>query len=396
MPNVTMRFITHEEQATLYAPITEYSFRGSPPVNTEAERLERLQYNIERQIIVMFEDDTVVAAVGVVPMTQNVRGKIYGMGGIAPVATLPQARRKGYARTLMREQYKKMREQGFPFTGLHPFRESFYERMGYITFPQIRVARFNSATLTPMLRLAVPGEVSFGLLRDHFEEYRAYTLERQQHIHGMSYFPPVLATRMRDKDELWLATARRDGQVVGVMTYKITGFRETMQAGNFFYTDNAAKYLLLDWIARHTDHVQQVELSLPAYERAETWFSDMDIKFSTTDWVTAMGRVLDVAAIGGMTVGAGSFTALISDEYCDWNNGVFKFEADANGCLQVSQTQAAPDCSLTINGLSALIFGTHDAADFVWRGWTDGIPADTLAVMERMFPRAAPHMHEPY
>src|SRR5262245_30848259 len=115
MPTVRIRRIAPEDQARFYSPIVDYSFRGSPPVSSDAERQERQQYNTEREILAVFEDETPVAAVGVLPMTQNVRGKIYGMGGVAPVATMPQARRQGYARTLMREQFKWMREQGFAF-----------------------------------------------------------------------------------------------------------------------------------------------------------------------------------------------------------------------------------------------------------------------------------------
>jgi len=36
---------------------------------------------------------------------------------------------------------------------LYPFRESFYERLGYVTFPQPRTARFSPQALLPLLKV---------------------------------------------------------------------------------------------------------------------------------------------------------------------------------------------------------------------------------------------------
>ena len=106
-----------------------------------------------------------------------------------------------------------------------------------------------------------------------------------------------------------------------------------------------------------------------------------------------MGRVLDVAGLGGMETGPGSFTAKISDPDCPWNNGIWKFGGDS-GALEVSPAQSA-ECHLTIQGLAALIYGVNDPADFNLRGWGDP-SLDVVAVMQSMFPPKLPYMHEYY
>lgn len=68
-------------------------------------------------------------------MSQQVRGKIFNMGGIWGVATRPEARRQGYCRRVLTELLTAVRDSGAVFTTLYPFRESFYERLGYTTFP---------------------------------------------------------------------------------------------------------------------------------------------------------------------------------------------------------------------------------------------------------------------
>ncbi|MGD8791208.1 MAG: GNAT family N-acetyltransferase, partial [Anaerolineae bacterium] len=53
--------------------------------------------------------------------------------------------------------------------------------------------------------------------------------------------------------------------------------------------------------------------------------------------------------------------------------------------------EAAND--LTIQALTALIYGTHDPGDFAFRGWGDP-PAGVQATMRAMFPARVPFLHE--
>jgi hypothetical protein len=74
-----------------------------------------------------------------------------------------------------------------------------------------------------------------------------------------------------------------------------------------------------------------------------------------------------------------------------YKEGGWRFETLA-GVLQVRPTDQA-DCELSIQGLSALIYGTHDPGDFSIRGWGD--PAEgLLEIMRTMFPAMLPHLHE--
>jgi hypothetical protein len=52
-----------------------------------------------------------------------------------------------------------------------------------------------------------------------------------------------------------------------------------------------------------------------------------------------------------------------------------------------------PDCELSIQGLSALVYGTQDPGDFAVRGWGDPSP-EVQAAMRTLFPPATPHLHE--
>jgi hypothetical protein len=160
----------------------------------------------------------------------------------------------------------------------------------------------------------------------------------------------------------------------------------------FYYRSSQGKYLLLAWLARHIDQAGKVEMWLPSYEQPNTWLPDMRPKLEPV-FVAPMGRVLEVTGIGGMETGPGSFTAQITDPLCPWNNGIWKFKGDS-GALEVAPSQEA-DCTLTIQGLSALVYGVNDPADFAIRGWGDPSP-ELQNTMREMFPPKLPYLHEYY
>jgi predicted acetyltransferase len=164
-----------------------------------------------------------------------------------------------------------------------------------------------------------------------------------------------------------------------------------MRASRFYYHTRAGRYLLLDWMARHIDQANRIEVRLPARELPETWMPDLGVQLETF-WLAPMGRVLDVAGLMGLPVGPGRFSAAITDPICPWNEGAWQFES-VDGALRVSRHRDATDCSLGIQALSALIFGTNDPADFAYRGWGDA-PAELTPVLRSMFPPALPHLHE--
>jgi len=387
-----IRRLQAEEAGEIVAWLTGYSLEPSPPVPNKAERQEILKRRKGVIYLGMFEDNQPAACVASTQMTQHVRERSYGMGGVWAVATHPAARRKGYSRRLLVELLTIMRKEGQPLSGLYPFRESFYERLGYVTFPLGRKAIFNSSALAPLLDWDLEGEVEMASFGEAFKAYRAYCRELLTRTHGMALVEKAEESDWLS-DKYWLALARVEGETVGLMQYQLQGEQVTrfkLQAVRFYYHDVRGRYLLLNWIARHIDQAETVELWLPPYEWPETWAADMAVRIESLTRA-AMGRVVDVTGIGGMRVGEGGFTFNLHDPQCSWNEGIWRFEA-LDGDLQVSPAKRA-ECELYIQGLSALVYGTHDPGDFRWREW--GNPSEEVqAIMRRMFPPRLPYIHE--
>ena len=392
MTRRTVRQVQGEEMMEAMYPLTSYSLHSSPPLPDKEAWKEVVGQRQGVTCFAAFEDDAAKAVAASTAMAQNVRGALYGMGGIWGVATHPASRRRGHCRELMAHLLAAMHASGQPFSGLYPFRESFYERLGYVTLPQIRKAVFAPSRLAPLLEKDLGGEVELVPLGEGYDAYLDYVQEMQRHTHGVAtlqFADRASAGRNRS----WLALAKAGGETVGLMAYDLQGEKETefnLRALRFTYRTSQGRYLLLGWIARHIDQANRVELWLPPFELPETWLADMDVSVERA-YFTPMGRVVDVAQIGGMRTGPGSFSARISDPLCPWNERPWRFET-AGDALHVHPAGQG-DCELSIQALTALVYGTHDPSDFAFRGW--GSPsAEAQATMWTMFPRMLPHMHE--
>ena len=368
-------------------------FVPTPPLPDLEERTSDLLSRKGSRFFALFEEQRAAACAAITPMTQQVRGKLYPIYGVFDVVTVPQARRKGYARQILSHMYFEMREDQRPLSCLYPFRESFYERLGYVTFPQQRTALFSPQALLPLLKQDLEGEVELMLSGEGFDQYLACLRELRQQIHGLAIFDHPRRTRF-EQNRQWLAVARINGTIVGVMLYQMKRNEPTgtlMQISRFNYLNAGGKYLLLNWLARHVDQAEQVELQgLPVYENPETWLADMRVK-SESHSIAPMGRVIDVAGIDGMQTGPGQFSVRILDPACPWNEGPWKFET-CHGKLSITRAPSAT-FELTIQALSALVYGTVDPADFAYHGW--GSPGqESMPAIQAMFPRKLPHLYE--
>ena len=393
MPNYEIRKLQGEEFIETLYSLASYSFHPSLPLTNKDDWMRWARTLQDSTCLALFEDGRPLVCIQSTSMTQNVRGEIYPMAAFWGLSTLPEARRKGYARKVFTALMEATRKEGHVFSALYPFRESFYEALGYATFPAPVLARLTPDSLAPILKFDLPGEVKRVTIDEGMEEYRRFLKNRLGSEHGMAYFDKPVTIREKLRDQ-WMAQAWINGKLAGLMMYQLQGTDEDQ--GKFLfsvsrldYETPEAKYLLLRWIALHIDQADRVEILLPPCSRPETWLADTKVK--TELYEATMARVLDLVKIGGMKTGGGAFSALIRDPACLWNKGGWRFES-IDGHLHVERDEHAHE-ELSIQGLTALLMGSHDPRDFTCRGWGELSPA-SLAQAVSMFPPANPFLDE--
>lgn len=390
MAVITIKRAETDEELDIVQDMTTYAFEPSPMEKRDTTRREYTKVSAK---YLLYEDGTPVSTLDVIPMMQNVRGKVFDMVGIAGVATMPEGRRKGYVKKLMKHSLVEARKNKQVFSTLYPFRQSFYGRFGYISFPHARVVDFSPSNLRQLSNVEVEGKVERVLAKDSVDRSFNYLKSYQEKTHGLSLFIKQIA-KVWEKSNFWISFAVVGGKDMGMLLYKTTGFEKSMNISGFFYHNANAKYVLLKHLSLHVDQFSKMSMRLFPGESPETWAYDMKLKICSRDWVPSpMGRILDIRKIGGMQVGEGAINIKIVDEHCEWNNKVWQFRSN-NGTLEVIEG-GEEDITLTIHGLSAIVYGNYELEDFNFRGWGDVTKIQKDKILN-LFPDLTPVMYEQF
>ena len=393
MPDLQLRQLYGEEFIDIFYDLASYSFHPSLPLTNKEEWKKWVSTRLDSTCLALFEGSRPVVCIQSTPMAQNVRGEIFLMSAFWGLTAAPDIRRKGYARRVFTALLEAGQKDGHAFSSLYPFRESFYERLGYCTFPSPKLARFSTDCLAPILKYQPGGEIQLVQIDQGLEDYRGFMKRRLGRIHGMAFYDKheAISENLRNQ---WLAEAWFNGRLQGIMLYEIQGTDDDQGKFQFSvsrldYETSEAKYQLLQWIALHIDQADRALILLPPDERPETWLSDTKVKIELYN--PPMGRILDISRINGLNVGSGRFSAVINDPTCPWNEGGWRFDS-IDGKLRVERDVNASD-NLSIQGLTALVLGSHDPRDFACRGWGELSPA-SMEQATRMFPPSAPFLDE--
>lgn len=392
--SIDIRIVDHDEFVEF--DVNHYAFGTTPAARNLDDARKRIPYLADATAIAAFEDGQPQATAVVHSMTQHVRGRILPMGGIGGVASLPAGRRKGTVRKLMASSFEVMRDRGENVSALYPFRDSFYERLGYAGFPKPRYVKLKPEALGPLVRMPKPGDIEQVPMSEGFDAWRGFLETYQHDHHGFSLKALSNAVSDRDENAAWIAFVREHGEITGAMTFRITGYGGSLHAETFYYRTSTARYQLLDWIGRHVDQVKDAWIKLGPREFPELWYGDLNAEIGTTfehAWPAPMARIVAVAGLGGLEAGDGRIAIDLVDELCPWNAAVWTLTG--SGGLLAVEAGGTPQSRITIQGLSALVYSGHDPADFVYRAWGDP-GAGAQRTLRSLFPPAFPLLHEQF
>ena len=388
-----IRQIEAGERPTVSLPVQAYAFESSPAASEMAQRMRDFQrYTEENVTLVAEEDGVAVAAASAIPMRQNVRGRVYPMAGVASVASLPLARRRGHVRALMVELLGKMREEGCALSALYPFRPSFYERFGYVGLPKARTVTFSPAELAGLLKRELPGEVRWERFGSGYRRFCDFTIRLLAECHGFAVLPESRTVQWRDADDHWLATAWDGGEMLAAVRYRIGEFGGELQARDLLTRSPLGRALLLRFFAGHADQVGTVVVTVQPGEIPELWETDLatvtQAAVSFPRAAAPMARVLALEPLAGAPAGPGRVTVEVIDD--PFIGGRYCLDG-SSGTLEVSRGTRESEATLTAAGMSGLIYGVLDPDEVVIRGLGQ-VPAEAAARLRLLFPRRVPYL----
>src|SRR5690606_42034296 len=78
----------------------------------------------------------------------------------------------------------------------------------------------------------------------------------------------------REPVQYWATTVHEGDRITGAMIYKITNDLSLMLVMSMLWSTVDAQYQLIDFIARHVDHIRKARVCVPPVYPPELWLTD--------------------------------------------------------------------------------------------------------------------------
>ncbi len=286
-------------------------------------------------------------------------------GGVAAVATVPEARGQGAAGALMRRTLQDMRETGFAIAALYAYRESYYARFGYavcgwrwqLRCPQNRL---------PAVKQDLPGRLvpsdevaSLDPVYTSFIRQRSGSPRRDPRMWGQRLgktSPQVYALGDPAEAYFWISLEKFWGDVqVGELAWSTRRGYDSAMALMRECCSNQANLVWCEppdspFIARHLD--QGVTATL----NRQTMFRVLDVKSAMTSM---------------RSDSEGQFCFRLHDEACPWNDGVWTVTFDPDHVEVAPGGNAGFECDAAT--LSQALMGQPSFTELAGHGCLDPI-----------------------
>lgn len=381
-----------EDDRDAYRAVLDYAFRAEAGPDPERDEDEPDPLGERRGL---YDGETLVTTAAQHRFTLSVRGRWLDVAGLGAVATLPQHRRQGYVRQLLRESLAEYREWDQPFCLLWPFKHAFYRRFGWGRLAELGRYEFQPDAISAIADhpLAAGGfrrldpDDDIGALQALDERYaERYDLAMARTVEW--YRNRYFESRGGDP---FVYGWEHAGELRGVLRYDVkeTDEESVLRVLEFGAPDDAATVNLLRFLHRHEDQADRIQLHAPVDDLLFDLVEDPP-SIELTVRPGPMGRIVDVeSALKTLPAPAGvetSITLTVADGLADWNDDTFAVEASERAFDVTRGAADDPHVVLPIETLSRLALGTTTARRAAVAG---GLDADEGA-LDRLHDLFAP------
>jgi predicted acetyltransferase len=352
--------------------------------------------------LAVFDRDEMVATGGIYTFDMCVPGGAFQpTAGVTWITVASTHRRRGILRSMMTRQMKDIHERGEPLAALWAAESSIYGRFGYgMAVPHVRLTiesdRAALADATPpngQFRLVdrdtalaqfpsvydsvVAGHP--GLLRRSPVHWRRRTFEGAAPPAGMTRRHYVLY-EVAGEARGYAAYRARDHWTDDLFPTGEVMVQELMAVDSEAYAAMWSYCLNIDLTTRVKAHQRRLDEPLPFLladpRRVRTELAD-------GLWV----RLVDVPkALGGRRYAAAASVVIdVVDDFCPWNTGRFRLDADAEGRASCDATDASPDLRIAARELGAAYLGTTRLRTLAEARLVDELTPGALDRVDRMF-----------
>lgn len=322
----------------------------------------------------VFEDGRMIAGLSFIPYPVRYHGNTVTMVGVGNVATLPPYRGQGAVKDGFRQGLSDLHEQGVLLSGLFPFKESFYRKMGYEVCLYSNVWKLRLDAIRPIrvegkAELIEKGDDITPLLEVYQAMAQHYDLSTVREAVDYGFYQTLDPYDARQYTYLWRNAA---GEPKGYLSYRRenNGDEALMDcsvgssAMGFYFADEEGLFGLLSFVRGFTANHTHIRFALPARLDLTAMVTETG-GISCYRRYTGMLRAVDVEGLLRKTRCRrdGRFVLSVTDPLAPWNEGLLELTCKTGECVQVCRlTEGKPDVEMTVRTFTRLLVSGMPAA----------------------------------
>lgn len=372
--------------------LSEFAFQYKLPEDRREE--ERRYFRPERVWGVFDDRGRLLSALTLLPLEIYIEGRVMRMGGLAGVASWPEARRGGNVTKLLVRALEEMREQGQTISMLHPFQFAFYRKYGWEFTIERKRYEIDMALLVKRKETAgrierVPAEAgNLEAIYNRFASRYNGTLVRSEEWWRRRIFSK------KGTAAVWRNT---NGIPEGYIYYVVENRLLTVY--DWACVGEESRAGLWSFIANHDSMADRIELVAPTDDSLSFLMPNPRFKQEIVPYF--MSRIVDLEALASLYPfrpgdREDQLVLEVRDEYAPWNDGRFRLvfgedgagrvaEANRKGGSATALSGGEPDVSCDIQTLTAMLLGNRRPEWLREVGLLAG-SAEAVSLLERRIP----------
>lgn len=334
------------------------------------------------QTIIAEENGKILSALEQTPYTLNINHTPIKSRYISTVSTLPEHRGKGYARILITQALRNMKENGAMICFAVPPSYKMFNKFGFRLTHQFKqynidIKNIPAYQMTSNAERVGKDDVSAALLAGIYDKF---TLGKNGYVIRTPDIWKRITEDLHDNFGGYTAIVRSaDGTAVGYIMYIIRG-RE-MHIYETAYVNHSAYTAIMSYIRSHITQVDTVIMKAPSDDLSYLDFSDnrtaVGLYPLVTSRITDVKAALEVAASKGF---AGNLNIQVIDRIIEDNNAVYSISQDG---VAIAGEGVAPDIMCDVGTLTQLFMGFISAAEAEKLNLVSG----DIQSADRLFPK---------
>nr|WP_312984197.1 GNAT family N-acetyltransferase [Clostridioides sp.] len=304
--------------------------------------------------VVVEQDGNIISSLQLGQYTINLNSNNYDTSYVVGVSTLPEARGKGFMKSMMNFTLEELNKRGEKVSILMPIDYRIYRRYGYEhCYDQIQY----NIDVDDLRSFRIKGNFHKSN-KDHVKALIDMADSFQNGLNGYTirdnkYFENLFGEIQSEDGNFYIY--ENDGYK-GYLIYSFNG--DTMFVRELFYKDIDSLKSMMGFIYNHNTQCKKVSISAPIGDKLKLILDNpKDVDFKLIPFM--MGRVINVIkyfeSIDTNKDYVGSLNIKIVDNQIKENNYVFKMNIK-DGSVTVKTTEEKEDLELSINALTQIAF----------------------------------------